>query len=442
MPLRIAPFPADEIAQVCGRLAQGEARSVALVEAGLRRISEADRADRAWAHVGDATALLAIAQAADDRHRAGAARSSLDGITFSVKDSQHVAGMPTASGSRAAVPLLAQASSPIVARLEQAGAIALGKTTLPEFSWKATTESPLTGVTRNPRYPQFSPGGSSGGAAVSVCQGACLLATGTDAAGSVRIPAAFTATAGFKPSDSIALSTGAVEGFRRIGHWGLHAASAASLRTVWSALYDSEPVPGRLRWATIDHRTRLGASARQFHQGVVARLTDSFEPPQSMVCPDWDAARSAIRAFYLRGCFEVVERIDPARRDLIDPGLRAFAAQGAGIGDDQLAEAVGAQDALRAAMDALLASVDVLVLPTVAFAPPLLGQESPAEAQAPDWLDFAHCTYLTNLTGHPSVSVPAELDGVPYGIQLISRRGGDAALLAAAEAVEARLRGG
>ena len=434
--------PAASLADTCADLASGRRTSVELVSEALRRIAAVDGGHRAWVHVADADALAARAAASDARRAAGDARSPLEGLPFSVKDSQHVVGMPTAFGSAAADPTHPGQASPLVARLEAAGAIPLGKTALPEFSWKATTESPLTGITRNPRHPRFSPGGSSGGAAASIAQGACLLATGTDAAGSVRIPAAFTGTAGFKPSDSVALATAAVEGFRRIGHWGLHARTAADLRAAWAALFGRAEAPARPRWATIDTSvTPLGRTAGRFHDRAAASLAALLGPPTAAVRPDWAVARSAIHALYKRGCFETVERIDAARRGRIDPGLARFAAQGAAVDDARLGEAIAAQRMLRDALDAVFDDADLVALPTVAFEPPLAGEECPEEAGTADWLDWAHCTYLTNLTGHPSLSLAGELDGVPFGLQLIGRREGDVALLALGEALEARLTG-
>lgn len=432
----IDPEGRASLTDTCERLARGTLTSAALVQASLDRIAQVDGDIRAWVHVADADALRERARQSDARRAAGAARSVLEGVPVSIKDSQHVVGMPTAFGSVAAAPVWPDQPSPLVAMLEAAGAIPLGKTALPEFSWKATTESPLTGVTRNPHYPRYSPGGSSGGAAASIAQGACLLATGTDAAGSVRIPAAFTGTAGFKPSDTLALSTTAVEGFRRIGHWGLHAGSVADLRLAWRALHDLAQAPDTVRWATIDPATRMGAGARRFLDRSVARLTGRIGPPSELARPDWATAGAAIHDLYLRGCHESFERIDPARRSLVDPGLQAFAARGAQVDDERLARAIARQGEVRAALDALLEDVDLLVLPTVAFEPPLGGDESPAEAQAADWLDWAHCTALTNLTGHPSLSLPGESDGVPFGLQLVGRRGADAGLLALGERIE------
>jgi aspartyl-tRNA(Asn)/glutamyl-tRNA(Gln) amidotransferase subunit A len=428
------------LAGTCDRLARGTLTSAALVGDGLRRIAQVDGDVRAWVHVGDRDALLERARASDARRAAGRALSALDGVPVSIKDSQHVVGMPTAFGSAAAPSVRPDQPSPLVALLEAAGAIPLGKTALPEFSWKATTESPLTGVTRNPRYPAFSPGGSSGGAAASIAQGACALATGTDAAGSVRIPAAFTGTAGFKPSAGVALATAAVEGFRRIGHWGLHAASATDLRVAWDALFGAADAPAAPRWATVDPGPRIGAGARRFLDRSIARLTARLGAPSADVLPDWSVVDGAIHDLYLRGCHETFERIGPDRRALVDPGLRAFAARGARVDAGRLAAAIAAQARVRASLDAALASVDVLVLPTVAFEPPLSGDESPAEAHAADWLDWAQCTALTNLGGHPSLSLPGELDGVPYGLQLVGRHGEDAVLLALGARLEETLR--
>lgn len=421
-----------------GELASRPDGASARVHQALCRISQIDGEHRAWVHVADPARLAALAAARDRRRASGTALSALDGMVFSVKDSQHVAGLPTAFGSVAAEPVLAVQSSPIVERLEAAGAIALGKTALPEFSWKATTESPRTGVTRNPRFPQYSPGGSSGGAAVSVAQGVCWLATGTDAAGSVRIPAAFTSTVGFKPSDSVALATTAVEGFKRIGHWGLHTSSAADMRQVWGTLYPGADAAAQtLRWARIDDSTRLGARARRFYQARIDRLAEQFGPASAVFRPDWALAAAAMQALYFRGCFETVERIDPVRRHWVDPGLAALARRGACVGGEDLRRALGQQQQIGAALDRVFASVDVVMLPTVAFDPPLAGEESPEEAGADLWLDWAYCTYLTNLTGHPSLSLAGELEGVPFGLQIIGRKGGDAELLAVGEQIEA-----
>ena len=132
----------------------------------------------------------------------GAAKPNglIDGLTVTVKDLLLVKGMPTRRGSRTTSPLPSEEDGPPVARLRQHGAVFLGKTTTSEFGWKAVTDSPLTGVTRNPWNPRFTSGGSSGGAGVAAALGLGILHLGTDGGGSIRIPASFCGVFGFKPT--------------------------------------------------------------------------------------------------------------------------------------------------------------------------------------------------------------------------------------------------
>ena len=118
-----------------------------------------------------------------------------------VKDLLITKGWPTLRGSKAVDPKQAwEEDAPSVARLREEGAVLLGKTTTPEFGWKGVTDSPLTGITRNPWNPEKTPGGSSGGAAVAAACGMGALHLGTDGGGSIRIPAGFTGIVGLKQS--------------------------------------------------------------------------------------------------------------------------------------------------------------------------------------------------------------------------------------------------
>src|SRR6185437_12583302 len=122
----------------------------------------------------------------------GAPQGLLDGIPVSIKDLLFTSGWPTLRGSRTVDATQRwDQDAPAVARLREHHAILLGKTTTPEFGWKAVTDSPLTGITRNPWNRSTTPGGSSGGSAAAVAAGIGLAAVGTDAGGSVRIPGAF-----------------------------------------------------------------------------------------------------------------------------------------------------------------------------------------------------------------------------------------------------------
>src|SRR5207249_10658223 len=149
----------------------------------------------------DAEAAIASATESEGSWIKGAPIGLLDGVPVSIKDVILARGWPTLRGSKTIDPKGPwDDDAPAVARLREAGAVLLGKTTTPEFGWKGVTDSPLTGITRNPWNPRKTPGGSSGGAAAAVASGMGPLAVGTDGGGSIRIPCSFTGLFGIKPS--------------------------------------------------------------------------------------------------------------------------------------------------------------------------------------------------------------------------------------------------
>ena len=145
--------------------------------------------------------VLAAAAASETRWRARTPLGAVDGLPATIKDNVWLKGEPTRRGSRTgAVTAEATADAPAVARMREQGVVFVGKTTLPEYGWIGVCHSPLTGVTRNPWNPQHTPGGSTGGGAVAALLGLGVLHLGTDGAGSLRIPAAFTGVFGMKPT--------------------------------------------------------------------------------------------------------------------------------------------------------------------------------------------------------------------------------------------------
>ena len=143
----------------------------------------------------------ADAKASEARWLRGEPKGLLDGVPVSIKDLLLTKGWPTLRGSKTIDPKGPwNDDAPAVARLREHGAVLLGKTTTPEFGWKGVTDSPLTGITRNPWNPKKTPGGSSGGAAAALASGMGPLAVGTDGGGSIRIPCSFTGLFGIKPS--------------------------------------------------------------------------------------------------------------------------------------------------------------------------------------------------------------------------------------------------
>ncbi|WP_254664732.1 amidase family protein, partial [Streptomyces prasinopilosus] len=173
---------------------------VAVTRAALERAQEIQPRVNAFVRLFPDRALEQAA-ASEERWRRGEPRGLLDGVPVTVKDLLLLRGAPTLRGSRTVDPAGPwEEDAPSVARLREHGAVLLGKTTTPEFGWKAVTDSPLSGVTRNPYDPARTAGGSSGGAAAAVALGAGPLALGTDGGGSVRVPAAFCGIFALKPT--------------------------------------------------------------------------------------------------------------------------------------------------------------------------------------------------------------------------------------------------
>lgn len=197
-------LPADPLAMTAAELVSaytaGVLSPVEVTEAALDAIAARDGALHAFCLV-DPDRALVQAKNSEARWHSGHARGLLDGVPISIKDVFLTEGWPTRRGSTAIDPAGPwPVDSPVAARLRADGMVFLGKTTTPEIAWKAVTDSPLTGVTRNPVDPSKTPGGSSGGSAAAVAAGLGPVSVGTDGGGSIRIPASFCGIVGFKPT--------------------------------------------------------------------------------------------------------------------------------------------------------------------------------------------------------------------------------------------------
>src|SRR5438067_2638604 len=194
--------------------------------------------------VVDRDGALAAARASEGRWLGGEAAGRLDGVPVTIKDLILMRGIPTRRGSRLVEPdqdWLEDA--PATARLREAGAVIIGKTTTPEFGWKALGDSPLTGITRNPWGLSRTPGGSSAGAAAACAAGIAPLHVGSDGAGSIRIPSAFTGVFGLKPSFGRvpAYPLSPMDLLAHIGPMARSVADAALLLSVLSGADDRDP---------------------------------------------------------------------------------------------------------------------------------------------------------------------------------------------------------
>ncbi|HEY4958725.1 MAG TPA: amidase family protein, partial [Caldimonas sp.] len=213
----------------------GRASPVEAARAVLARIERFNPILNAFCHLAPEDALAA-ARASEARWKQSAPCGALDGVPVSIKDLILVQGMPTLRGSRTVDPAQPwDVDAPAAARLRDAGAVILGKTATPEFGCKAETNSPLTGITRNPWNPARTPGGSSGGTAAAVAAGMGPLSVGTDGAGSVRIPAAFCGNFGLKPSFG-RVPAYPLSPFGSVAHLGPHTMSVADAALMMNVL--------------------------------------------------------------------------------------------------------------------------------------------------------------------------------------------------------------
>ena len=349
--------------------------------------------------------------------------------------------------------------APAVARLREHNAVMLGKTTTPEFGWKAVTDSPLTGITRNPWDPAKTPGGSSGGAAAAIATGMGALAVGTDGAGSIRIPAGFTGIFGLKPSFG-RVPAWPLSVFGTVSHLGpmtrsvedaalmLDVISRPDVRDWFALPYDDRDYRDGLSNGIAGLRiafapTLGGAKVDPEVADIVKGAVDAFHELGADVveaAPDVGDVARVGRMHWWAGATRVVGSITPGRRALVDPGLLRIAEIGSAFTLADYLAAVEARGALGAALKQFHDRYPILLTPTLpvpAFeagrlAPPQYGDVDG------DWTVWAPFSYPFNLTQQPAASVPCGFtrDGLPVGLQIVGPMHDDRLVLRVARAFE------
>ncbi len=437
----------------------GDFDPVDALEAALARIERFDPLVNAFVYRNDPDSR-AQAAAAAARYRDGRPRGPLDGVPLSVKDLTPVAGWPIRRGSAALSPTEPAAEdAPCIARLRAAGAVFVGKTATPESGSRIVTRSAVHGVTRNPWALERTPGGSSGGAAAALALGMGTLATGTDGAGSIRIPAAFCNLWGLKP------------GFGRVPSWppshfmphsvtGPMARRIADLAALTAVMAEPEPrdpfawpvplAPAAADGAAAGLRVALSRDLGTGHlpsaeiiaalEAVAAALAtagaDMVEdspvwpvPPAEPFEVFWTTSYAGFLDLYPT---EMAARMDPL--------LHTIAERGRAVDTRAYHRALNQRLALTATAHAFLTRYDAVLGPSV------IGPAFDLEAEAPPGEtpdDWAWCpyAYIFNMTGQPALAVPAAFDpaGLPLGVQLAARQGRDETLLRLGAVVEEAL---
>ncbi len=350
--------------------------------------------------------------------------------------------------------------APFVARLKDAGAVILGKTTTPEFGWKGVSQSPLTGITSNPWRLGYNAGASSAGAGAGAAAGFGPLHQGSDGAGSIRMPAHFCGVFGMKAT------------YGRVPAWPVPNNDQAShvgplTRTVADAALMLQVMAGPHPW---DH-TSLESQPADYPELLnagIAGLKVAYSPDlgHAHVDPEVrDLVEQAAQVFTELGCSveEVQPEFGPHGPDLgrffwcaheqslaryldseweakMDPGLIACIRAGLGTTVEQYLARRAEKYRYVQQVHEFLGQWDILLTPSVSVAAFPADQLQPDhwDEHAWDWLRWAEFSYPFNFSGSPAASVPCGFtkDGLPVGLQIVSKRCNDLGVLQAAAAFE------
>lgn len=445
-----------DIGALTAAYARGVHEPVAVLQALLAEVGADAQGLNAFCHL-DAEGALAQAQASAARWQAGRALGPLDGVPVSIKDLLPVAGWPTRRGSlsTAGDPPAAQ-DAPLVAHLRAAGAVLFGKTTTTEFGWTIDSSNPHAGTTRNPRDAARSAGGSSSGAAAQVAAGWGPLAVGSDAGGSVRIPAAWCGVVGFKPTFG-AIPAAPQSAFAEFAHFGPLTRSVADCVRAMAVLGQADardpaslyprapaqrPAQLRISWSlALGAPTPLDPAIALALQALLERLATAGHQLMALPAMGLDADQAMWTVWQSRVHESFVDWSD-AQRATLAPALQRLWEQGAEVAPARLARARAQLRGLAGALAQQFAGIDVLLTPTApSVAPPL--PEAP-DAQPRNWFAGNGYCYPFNLTQQPALSLPLGRDaqGLPFGLQVVGKRYADELVLHVGRVVEGMLAAG
>jgi aspartyl-tRNA(Asn)/glutamyl-tRNA(Gln) amidotransferase subunit A len=414
----------------------------------LERIDELNPRLNAFTLVDHGSAMN-DARASEARWLRGAPAGPIDGVPTSIKDLILTRGWPTLRGSKTVDPDQPwDVDAPATARLREAGAVLLGKTTTPEFGWRGSTDSPLAGITRNPWNLAKTPGGSSGGATAAIAAGLGALAVGTDGGGSVRIPAAFTGTVGIKPH------------FGRVPAWplspmGTVAHLGPQTRSVADAalMLDVLARPDDRDWMALPPRTdswydRLGSDVSELRIGfsprlgyvpyvdpeieqavaTAARVFESLGAQVEQVDPGIDDSAPVFAVHWFSSARQLLGRLPPEKFAQLDPGLRESVEWAARYSIGDFLDAQAARAVLALQMAEYHRRFDLLLTPATAVQPFDVGLVTPdlppgvTIAMPHDWTWWTPFSFPFNLTQQPAMVVCCGFSnaGLPLALQLVA----------------------
>ena len=439
-----------------------KASPVEAVRAAIARIDAFNGQLNAFQHL-DPDGALRAARASEKRWKKGGTRlSDIDGVPITIKDMVVTKGLPTRMGSLATDadgpwPV----DAPVAQRLREAGTALLGKTTSPEYGWKGVTDSALFGATHNPWKLGRTPGGSSGGGCAAEAVGMGTLAVGTDGAGSVRIPCAFSGLFGLKPTQGrVPLFPMSAQGtLSHIGPMTRTVRDAAMMMNVMARPDPRDPY-GRpddaedylkgfdkgVKGLRIAYAPTLGFVEKDKIDRDVAVAVESaakvFKTLGAKVVedqPDFMGLdpRRILNAHWQSNVAILAKSFSEEKRALMDPGLLKAAEVGANLGQEAVVTAIHQRQQVAAIMNQFMAKYDLLLTPTMPMTAFEVNHNAAWGGDGVDigWTPF---TLTFNLTRQPAATIPCGLDreGLPIGLQIVAGHARDALVLRAAAAYE------
>ncbi len=444
-------FREHRITELAARVRTREISARELTSAALDRIAALDPDLNAWVVVDGPHALME-ADSVDDRLVAGEAVGPLAGIPLGVKDLEDAAGFPTRYGSVLSDDTPAVGDSVLVARLRAAGCVVIGKTTTPEYGHKGVTDSPLTGITRNPWSTERTPGGSSGGSAAAIAGGMVPLATGSDGGGSIRIPAGLCGFSGIKTTQGRVPLGGpnapgsgnfTVKGpmSRLIADTafaldvcvGPHPTDAFSLPRSGSPWYEAAEaprLPSRVVWSPTLGYADVDAEIAAVCEAAVAQLENAGV--EVIVLDDlW--SEDPVMSWYLTWATLRARAqghlVDTPSWEQIDPTLRIQIQHGLETSGLDIVAGIDAVHDLNLKLDRAFEEAPILLTPMCAGQTPVIGHDGTINGQeSQGWVAFS---YGFNLTRNPAGTVRCGFtgDGMPVGLQVVGRQLADVAVL-------------
>ncbi len=442
-----------------------------LMESCIARVEQVDPAVNAMV-ARDFERARAAAKAADEATARGEDLPPLHGLPVGVKDLDEVAGLRTTYGSVIFRDNVPDADIGMVARVKAAGGIVIGKTNTPEWGAGANTRNAVYGATGNPFDPSKSAAGSSGGSAVALATGMAPLCTGSDTGGSLRNPAAFCGVVGFRPTPGLVPSEKRMAGWNPLSVLGPMGRTVADAALLLSAMISDDgrdplatTIHGRMVRRPSDVYPPAGVDLAALRVAITPDF--GFAPTERLIAETLAEKTGLFRNVFARAddttpdcadadeTFEVLRSLGYLTNHLnnvrtrpqdVGPNVTRNVEEGLRYSAQDVSRAQARQTAYYRRWQAFFAGYDLILAPAITVSPRPWTELYPAQIDGAPTRTYFHwlaLAYAVTLAGHPAISLPVGLDrnGMPFGLQIVGPRGGDALVLSAAAALEALLAG-